>query len=744
MKKGKLIIVSNRLPVKIEASEEKVKISQSSGGLISAILSYMESIGGRDREKAVWVGFPDCDESCWNKAIGKLVKSDFEYKPVFLPDDQYNGYYNGFSNSTLWPLFHYFPSFTEYNPSDFDHYQLVNKRFCEVLQQMVQPEDTVWIHDYHLMLLPSMLRQELGGDPAIGFFLHIPFPSFEIYRLLPAAWRAKILSGIMDSDLIGFHTKDYATYFSNSVQRILGLTIDNNLIKNEKQISKIDYYPISIDFHKFNSGFMKKGVAKLRKEMKDRFGERKIIFSVDRLDYTKGISNRLQAFRLFLEQNPEYREKVVFILNIVPSRDAIFKYSERKKMIDEYVGTLNSDFGNIHWQPVLYQYRSLDFNHLLAFYTVCDLALITPVRDGMNLVAKEFVASRQSEDGVLVLSEMAGSAIELDDALLINPTDVEHSARQIKVGLEMSAEEQKERMRSMRNKIKEYDVVKWASDFLGDLAAIKERQKVFQTRYLTPALKSTMAKEYANSHSRLILLDYDGTLVPYFKNPLHALPGPELIRILGSLAADPKNQVFIISGRKSEQLDQWLGKIPLGMVAEHGAKIKRARMSEWDSQPDFDSEIRQTAIKVMQRATSRCPASHIEEKEYSLVWHYRSSSPELGRIRAAELLLELNETFPGNGSYKAFPGNKIVEFKNSDIHKGKMVMDLLHTGQNDFILCIGDDVTDEDMFRALSQTEAWTLKVGNEFSLSRYNIPAPSDVIGLLDQLVGISIGDKM
>lgn len=736
MSEGKLIIVSNRLPVKLEATNGKIKISQTSGGLVTAIQSYIEFKGTEESGKAIWVGFPDCDENLWERGFRQLAKSNFEYVPVFLPEDKYSGYYNGFSNSTIWPLFHYFPSFTEYNPTDFEHYKEANKLFCEVLQSIVKPGDTIWIHDYHLMLLPCMLREVVGKEIAIGFFLHIPFPSFEVYRLLPSTWRETLLKGLMASDLIGFHTKDYATYFSNSVRRILGLSVDNTIIKKENQITKADYYPISIDFNKFNKGFSKKGVVSLRREMKIGFGDRKIIFSVDRLDYTKGISNRLQAFRLFLEQNPDYREKVVFILNIVPSRDVIFKYSERKKMIDEYVGTLNSDFGNIKWQPIIYQYRSLDFNNLLAFYTVCDLALITPVRDGMNLVAKEFVASRYDESGVLVLSEMAGSAIELNEALLINPMDVEYSASQIKAGLEMPAAEQKERMQAMRDKIREYDVVKWASDFLGDLFLVKKKQEAFQTKNMTPALKSTLMKDFESSQSRLILLDYDGTLVPYFKDPLSATPGPELIQILGDLSSTPKNHLFIISGRKSGQLDSWLGALPISMVAEHGAKIKMADAKTWTSQPVLDEGVRLTAWKIMEKTTSRCPASTIEEKEYSLVWHYRSSSPELGRIRASELMIDLNEMFV-NSPYRAFPGSKIIEFKSIDIHKGKIVKDLISQNQYDFILCIGDDKTDEDMFISLAETKAWTIKVGNDFSFSRYNIPVSNDVISLLDALSG-------
>jgi len=734
MNKGRLIIISNRLPIKIEKKGNEVTFEQTSGGLVSAMVSFLENSVDGDFKENIWVGFPDCSSSVWKSGLKQMPKGTFQFAPVFLAKENYNGYYNGFSNSTIWPLFHYFPSFAEYNREDFDHYIAANQAFCDALKSIIRPNDTIWIHDYHLMLLPEMLRKSFGADISIGFFLHIPFPSYEIFRLLPSHWRERILLGILGSDLIGFHLKDYANYFSNSVQKILGLAPDHNVFKIENRICKTDYFPISIDFKKFHLAFDGPTITDLRQEIRNGVGEKKIIFSVDRLDYTKGLLNRLKAYRLFLDQNEGYKANVVFILNIVPSRDAILKYSERKKMVDEYVGNLNSDFGNINWQPVVYQYRNLDFNQLIAFYTVCDLALITPVRDGMNLVAKEFVASRKDKKGVLILSEMAGSAIELNDALLINPMDVENTAQQIKNGLELSTEEQTERMEAMQDKIREYDVSKWATDFLGDLANVKLKQIAFKTRFLGPDSTRKILETYQLAERRLILLDYDGTLVPFYKNYVDSAPSKYLLSLLENLTQDSKNNVFIISGRNSAQLDQWLGSLNLSMVAEHGAKIKYAETNVWNAQPILDPEVKANALRIMQKTSSRCPSAKIEEKEYSLVWHFRNSSPDLGKIRAAELLLELNETF-ANTPYKAFFGNKIIEFKSIDIHKGKIVKDLILQNLYDFILCIGDDITDEDMFYSLTNTNAWTIKVGNDRSFSRYNIADAEKVVELLASL---------
>ncbi|MFL5772512.1 MAG: trehalose-6-phosphate synthase [Flavisolibacter sp.] len=445
----KLFIVSNRLPVTVD---NKNQITPASGGLITAIESYLHKSDSKTFGKVFWAGVPGCETSSWKAAVNNIKNHAFTYIPVFVPSKEYDGYYYGHSNSVLWPLFHYFPSYAEYDEKCYQNYQSVNEHFADTLIQHIRPGDVVWIHDYHLLPLAGLLRKKIQ-DLTIGFFLHIPFPSFEILRMMPKKWQEEALHGMLGADLIGFHTIDYASHFLQSILTVLGLDHDRHIIHYDNRLVKVDVFPISIDFKKFHEAFDNKQVEQSRNSLLEKMNKKKIIFSVDRLDYTKGVHNRLRAYECFLQENPGYHGNVVFIMVIVPSRDSIPKYAERKRMIDEYISQINSRIGNIHWMPVIYQYSCLDFEEMLALYTSCDLALVTPLRDGMNLVSKEFVASRKDKKGVLIISEMAGAARELTDALTINPNDILEMAEKIKTGLEMDEQQQKLSMENMQKRI---------------------------------------------------------------------------------------------------------------------------------------------------------------------------------------------------------------------------------------------------------------------------------------------------
>src|SRR5687768_8181219 len=294
---------------------------------------------------------------------------------------------------------------------------------------------------------------------------------------------------------------------------------------------------------------------------------RKVIFSVDRLDYSKGVHNRLKAYQTFLQQNPEYQNKVVFIMVIVPSRNTILKYAERKRIIDELISNINSETGNIHWQPVIYQYNTLSFEEMLALYTSCHLALITPLRDGMNLVSKEFVASRKDKKGVLVLSEMAGAARELTDALTINPNDILETAQKIKIGLEMPEEEQALRLTNMQRRLSNYDVQAWADDFMSELQNIKQKQLAFEVKFLDDYSRRNILDAYRSASERLLLIDYDGTLVPFASSPELAYPGEKVIELIMGLTKTPGNDVYLISGRSSGWLDKHFGQLKVNLIA---------------------------------------------------------------------------------------------------------------------------------------------------------------------------------
>lgn len=726
----RLFIVSNRLPVSVD--EEK-GLRPASGGLITAIESYLAGADANAFNQVFWAGVPGCSSYKWEVATQQMSNSTFTYLPVFAAPKAYDGYYNGHANSVLWPLFHYFPSYAEYDANCYEQYQKVNELFAETLLQNLLPTDTLWIHDYHLLPLAALLRKRLP-ELTIGFFLHIPFPSFELFRLLPKSWQEDLLNGMLGADVIGFHTIDYAAHFLQSTLMVLGLDNDRHIIHYDNRLIKVDVFPISIDFNKFYNAFDNEQVALVRNTLKRQLHDRKIIFSVDRLDYTKGVQNRLKAYEYFLQYNPSYHGKVVFIIVIVPSRDTISKYAERKRLIDELVSRINSEIGNIHWVPVIYQYNCLSFEEMVALYSACDLALITPLRDGMNLVSKEFVASRKDKKGVLIISEMAGAARELTDALTINPNDVAEMAQKIKKGLEMPDEEQALRLENMQRRIRNYDVRAWADDFMTELHTIKQRQQSFQIKLLDSYSKRRLYDNYRYCKKRLLLLDYDGTLVSFSSNPDQAVPGAALIELLKSLCEKEANNVFLISGRNSAWLETHFGKLPINLVAEHGA-VYKWKNDQWLTDMHTSNEWKGQVHNIMEMYVRRCANSFLEEKDFSMVWHYRNANVEQGKLRAFELASELNE-YIHNRHLQVLMGNKIVEVRQSGINKGAFIKRIIEQEDYDFIFAVGDDRTDEDMFKALMKNKnAFTVKVGPEASYAQYNLYTPQMVVSLLEGL---------
>lgn len=740
MQKTRLFIVSNRLPVTLEQKENSYIARPSSGGLVSAITGYLNKEGKKNFSETIWTGVPGCSEKVWNSAMNGIKDTSYGYLPVFVNWKKYELYYNGFSNSVLWPLFHYFPSYVDYNHAYYDAYMEVNAIFADRIADLARKDDVVWIQDYHLLPLAEMLRKKIPSL-TIGFFLHIPFPSWELFRVIPKQWQHTLLTGLLGADLIGFHTVDYATHFLSSIEEVLRVEHDGqHIVWGNRQI-KADAFPISIDFDLFHDAYDQQEIASIRQTYIDLKGNKKMIFSVDRLDYTKGVANRLKGFEEFIRSFPQYKGKVIFVLVIVPSRDSIVKYAERKKIIDESVGNINSSLGDVVWQPIIYNYGHLPFPELLALYTACDLALITPLRDGMNLVSKEFVASRKDRRGVLILSEMAGASRELTEALLINPNDVTEMASAIRTGMEMSPEDQHNRLTEMQDRISHYDVYTWAADYFDELNRIKRLQLEFEIKFLDNVTKINLLNSYAGAGKRLFLLDYDGTLVPFSKLPAQAVPGHGLLETLSLIAENPSNQVCIVSGRDSNTLETWFAHLPVTLIAEHGAKVRHPNGAWTTELAGTSNEWMQRTEKIMQEYTNKCPHTFIEKKQYSIAWHYRNADLGDGAVRARELfedLVKATSQLPLN----ILNGNKVIEVRIKGINKGAAITRLLNADRHDFILCLGDDATDEDMFKKLARRpEAFTIKVGSEASFAKYNLHNPYMVQSLLETLSVYSPG---
>lgn len=704
-----VVVVSNRLPVVISYKRDKLEIKPSPGGLVTGLNSVRKSRG------TLWIGWPGLLglKGDVKSSVYEILRIK-DMVPVFLSREEYNRYYEGFSNKTIWPLFHYFTEYAEYEREYWDAYKRVNSKFAEIIIQNSDADSVIWVHDYHLMLLPGLLR-EANPDSRIGFFLHIPFPSFEIFRLLP--WRDEILKGILGADLIGFHTYDYLRHFLSSVKHILGVEhVFNELIIDDR-IVKVDTFPLGIDVDRFvhaeSDIFVRKNIEKLEK----KYSGRKVIISVDRLDYTKGIIQKLSSFDRFLEEYPEYKGKVVLVLIVVPSRWKVGYYRELKEDIDRYVGKINGKYSSVDWSPIQYFYRMFRQDELISFYKISDIAIVTPFRDGMNLVAKEFIASTWPKGGVLILSEMAGAAIELSEAIIVNPNNVGEIVAAIKSALEMSPVEAKEKAKVMLGKLKRYDVYRWVGDFLDSLDRVKELQKKSVSDLISGADIEVMLSKYREARKSIFFLDYDGTLVPFFRHIKQAKPDDEAIDIilrLGEIA-----EVVVISGRDKNTMDEWFGELPVNLTAEHGAWFKR-KGKEWESVGEVHSDWKDEIRPLIEYYVDKTPGSTLEEKEFSIAWHYRNVNSDLGYMRERDLVENLSYMISGS-NLQILEGNKVVEIKNAEVSKGRAVRKWLEMLGGDFIMAVGDDWTDEDMFKSLPD-EAFTIKVGFGTTYARYRV----------------------
>lgn len=467
----RLVIISNRLPFTAHDEQGHLQFRTSAGGLVSGLSTYLDSLRGAPplEQAHLWVGWPGMTIApASQEELSRRARREFSAHPVYLDEATMDRFYHGFCNRTLWPLFHYFPALASFEEADWLTYQHVNQVFSEHLQKILQPGDVVWIHDYHLMLLPRLLKRNFPALP-IGFFLHIPFPSFEILRQMPGAWREALLTGLLGADLVGFHLPDYAAHFLSTARAFLGVKERRGAILTPTHRARVGAFPMGIDFEKFQRTAASAETEQAGSELRRAMQNARIILSVDRLDYAKGILNRLHGLEVFLAKNPQWHGRVVLCLVVVPSRIGVPKYRETKREIDERVGEINGRFGGMTWTPILYQYNFLPFHQLVTLYRLADIALVTPLRDGMNLVAKEYVAACTDQTGVLILSELAGAAKELREALIINPNDTEALAATLRDALEMPAREQRRRMRAMQKRLAQYTVVHWAQDFLSVL-----------------------------------------------------------------------------------------------------------------------------------------------------------------------------------------------------------------------------------------------------------------------------------
>ncbi len=536
----------------------------------------------------------------------------------------------------------------------------------------------------------------------------------------------------MGADLVGFHTYDYTSHFLRCLLRMLGYDNDMGKVFTEDRVVKADTFPMGIDFDKFSNSVAQREVHSEMKRIKKSLGKMRTMLSIDRLDYTKGVVNRLLGFERFLDRNETYRGKVALMLLMTPSRTELKQYSDIKSEIDELVGRINGKFGTVNWTPILYQSRHIPFTSLIALYRLTDVAVITPLRDGMNLMAKEYLAAKTDDSGVLILSEMAGASSELGEALIVNPNDIEEVAHAMETALTMPEEEQRRRNRLLRKRLKDYNVFQWGDDFVHQTLAIKDEQRSYETRFLDATSRKRLEEDFAKSHVKLILLDFDGTIAPISNNPDMVEPSKTILLILNEMTKNPNTTIVVVSGRTRNDLERWFGKMRVNLVAEHGAWIKEIN-DVWRMPVPLTSEWKNKLLPTMRSYVDKLPGSTLEEKEFTLVWHYRAANPELSSLRAKELADELKNLIV-NTDLQVLIGKKTLEVKSVKVDKGTAAQHWISNNHYDLILSMGDDRTDEDVFKVLSGN-AVSIRIGIAPSRARYYLRSQAEVTQLFEQL---------
>jgi trehalose 6-phosphate synthase/phosphatase len=728
----RLILASNQLPVHISWQDDKYLITKSDEQTIAGLQTFYQECN------PLWVGLTGFENHDFlPKEVKSLEKKlePFDCIPIFPRARDHNLYLHGFARNTLWPLFHYSTENVIYSEVSWKAYNKINRLYAERILQVINDGDTLWIHDYHLMLLPQMIREQKPGI-SIGLFIHIPFPSFELFRLLP--WRQEVVEGMLGADLIGFQIYDHVRHFMSSVRRLLGVDSVFNQISLGERTLKVDVFPKGINYERFrnkalsiHSDRFKPSTIQQEMELFKESGHlEKLIISIDKLDYTKGIPQRIRAFERFLQTYPEYLGKVSLIVQAIPSGETSDSFFNLKSKVDELVGRVNGNYGSITWIPVRYLNQEFSMDERIDLYALSDIALILPLRDGMNLVSKEFVASRHNGEGVLILSELAGASKELHEAILVNPNNLDAIAEAIREAIEMPVEEQVRRNKVMMQRLQRYTVERWAKEFLKSLEGVKEIQQVILTRKINITRMRQVVGSYKESNHRILFLDYDGTLSWFKKDPEDAKPDEQLYEILKELTLDKKNTVVIISGRDKETLGRWFDQgWDIHFIAEHGVWLREPE-GDWHMMEQIDNEWKESIQPLLEYYVDQTPRSFIEDKNFSLVWHYRNADPDLGLQRAWELKDELR-TLTSNLNLEIMDGDKVLEIKHSGINKGRAALQKMGDNQYDFIFAVGDDWTDEYTFDVMPE-EAFSIKVGTKATKASYYIESVDLVRELL------------
>lgn len=719
MARARLIVASARLPVTLAHRQDRWEATPSTGGLATALRSVAE------RRPFSWIGWPGTHVPEDERREVRRVLAGHGATPVFLSKSEIDGFYLGFSNRVVWPLLHNLTERSYFDPEGYATYRKVNQMFADAIAEQVRENDVIWIHDYQLCLVPELLRKRKLACP-IGFFLHVPFPSAETYRTL--APREEILRGMLGADYIGFHTYEYVSHFRSACTRVLGVDSDFDTIHLPGRKVRLGAQPIGIDPGEIAELCASREARQELASLVASYPEKRIIVGVDRLDYTKGIPDKLRAFEELLRKNPRWRERAVLIQIAAPSRTGVAEYQRLKCEVDELVGRINGRYGTPSSMPVVYVNQSVSRSRLMGLYQAADIALVTPVRDGMNLVALEYVAARGDRGGTLILSEFAGAAQHLPGARLVNPFDTSQVASTLLAALE---DETPGDLGYMRGFVSENTSMTWANRFLDQLeATAAEVRPGAEPLEFSNKKLAAMARR---AERPLVVLDYDGTLRAYVVDPQKAAPEPRTLDVLRRMAE--LATVYVVSGRSQETLERWLGGLRIGLVCEHGLAFKPPGGPWMPPTKVSSAALIRLVEPIFEDFVRRTPGSTIERKQAAIAWHYRGVDPELSSFQVPDLLAVLEETLRRR-PYAVLQGARVIEVRHQRVTKGHAMAQILKRHpRSDFLFCAGDDRTDEDLMAAINgrwQARAVTCWVGSKNANAGYWVESN---VALLDEL---------
>lgn len=783
----RMIIVGNQLPLRAHRRSDDETGWNFSWDEDSLLLQLKDGLG--EDVEVIYVGcLKEEIEPSEQDDVAQTLLETFKCVPAFIPPELFTKFYHGFCKQHLWPLFHYMLPLSPDLGGRFDRslwqaYVSVNKIFADKVMEVISPDDDfVWVHDYHLMVLPTFLRKRFNRVK-LGFFLHSPFPSSEIYRTLPV--RNELLRALLNSDLIGFHTFDYARHFLSCCSRMLGVAY-----QSKRGYIGLEYYgrtvsikilPVGIHMGQLRSVLdIPETEAKVA-ELRNKYEGQTVLLGVDDMDIFKGISLKLLAFEQLLTQHPDKRGKIMLIQIANPARGRGKDVQEIRSETYATVNRINQLFGQPGYEPVVLIDTSLHFYERIAYYVIAECCLVTAVRDGMNLIPYEYVVCRQGTDkldktlgldpsapkkSMLVVSEFIGCSPSLSGAIRVNPWNIDSVAEAMDSALIIADLEKQMRHDKHYKYVSSHDVAYWAHSFLLDLErACRDHVRRrcwgigfglgFRVIALDPSFRKLTVEHivsaYKRTKSRSILLDYDGIL----QSTVDTSPNAEAIGILNKLCRDSKNVVFIVSGKNKETLTQWFSSCEnLGMAAEHGYFVRSNDNMNWETCVAVqDFYWKQIAEPVMQLYTETTDGSFIETKESALVWNYQLADRDFGSCQAKELLDHL-ESVLANEPVSVKSGQHIVEVKPQGVNKGLVAAQLLATMREkkvlpDFVLCIGDDRSDEDMFEVIMQAmaneslspvaEVFACTVGQKPSKAKYYLENTSEILRMLQGLADAS-----